>query len=113
YNDKNLLLVLIGHLIAIASHKLLDAAGGIDKLLLASVKRVRVSADFQVDDEVLNPIDDLCFLCLGGGDSCPLVVAIDEQNGVDLRVSRVLHLIKPSNPEIMAQLAPGMESLAD
>lgn len=79
--------------VAVAAHKLLYATCRVDKLLLAGVERVRICADFQVDDEVLDAIDGLRVIRLGSRNASPLVFAVDEQNWINLRVCAFLHLL--------------------
>lgn len=89
----DLLLALVLHLIAIASHELLDAAGSVDQLLLASVERVAESADFQVYHEVIDTIDAARVIGLGGADARPFVLAVDEQNRVRCGMNSFLHVL--------------------
>lgn len=86
-----LLLALILHLVAVTSHKLLDAAGGVDQLLLTGVERVAEGADFAVHHIVLNAIDDLGVVRFGGGDAGPLMVAIYEDHGICCGMDALLH----------------------
>ena len=75
---KDLLLALVGHLVAVATHKLLDAAGSVHQLLLAGVERMAECADFQVHDVMIDSIDGTRVIGLGGRNARPLVFAVHE-----------------------------------
>lgn len=75
---KDLLLALVGHLVAVAAHELLDASGSVDQLLLASVERMAEGADFQVHDVMVDSIDGTGVVGLGGRNARPLVFAVHE-----------------------------------
>lgn len=86
-----LLLALVGHLVAVSSHELLDSTGGVDQSFLASVERVAESADFAVHDVVLDPVDGLGVSRLGGGDTGPLVLTVNENDGICVGMDALLH----------------------
>ncbi len=86
-----LLLALVGHLVAVSSHELLDSTSSVNQSLLTRIEWVAESADFAVHDVVLNPIYNLGVVCLGGGDTCPLVLAVNENYGVGVGMDALLH----------------------
>ena len=76
---------------AITSHKLFDAACGIDQLLLARVERMAECADFDRDNRALDTVDDLGVVGLIGRDANPLMVAVNEYDRISLWVNSFFH----------------------
>ena len=74
-----LLFALVGQLLTISAHELLNATSGVNKLLLSSVEGMAECGDVNVDDRILDPVDDLCVIGLVGGNAGPLMFAIDEK----------------------------------
>jgi len=98
----SLLLALVLHLVAVASHKLLDAASGVYKPLLAGVERVAEGADFQVDHIVIHSANRLRVVCLSRGDAGPFVLAVYENYWIYGWMDFLLHFKTWDRTEIVA-----------
>lgn len=52
---------------------------------------MRKGADFDIDDEVLDAVDNPRFICLRGRNAGPFVIAVDEEHGIIVRVGGFFH----------------------
>ncbi len=101
-SSRRLLFALVGHLLTIAAHKLLDATCGIDELLLACVKRVAERADVNVNDRTFDAVDDLCVIGLVRRYADPLVVAVYKKHGISLWMDSFFHVAACVRTDILA-----------
>ena len=89
--QKELLLALVLHLVAVASHKFLDASSSVDQLLLACVKRMAVSGNIDCNDGILDAVYDFRLVRLGSANPRPFVFTVNEQNWIYLGVNAFFH----------------------
>jgi hypothetical protein len=78
-------------LVAVAAHELLNAASGVNDLLVSGEERVAERGNFNVYDIALNAVYNAGFVCFDGRNASPLMIAINVQNWVAIRMCALLH----------------------